>query len=298
MTLAPTVAPTTLAYMEANQAQEMLIMTATEDSGIRFGERVTFETSSPWNRECAEAGVLTTAPPFSLSSGVMVGVGVGFLWCCLTAVTVACLMKARGEIMEQRDIENLLKAQRDGPIASSSSSPPYGRKDAELGSKLDHSTACSTDSDDESDPFDHTKNSRLPPRARAEVAKSVREGAARSGAAGAHHVSHARSMVVQRNQDDIEEGKSGALRPSAKARLASGPEARRGGGRGRAAAEHSQSMSAVPRPDPNRASGRHGKALDGSSRSASMPVKGHKGGSSDARRSSRKWATTRSGTAR
>ncbi|EJK61637.1 hypothetical protein THAOC_17838 [Thalassiosira oceanica] len=267
MTLAPTVAPTTLAYMEANQAQEMLIMTATEKSGIRFG--------------------------------VMVGVGVGFLWCCLTAVAVACLMKARGEIMEQRDIENLLKAQRDGPIASSSSSPPYGRKDAELGSKLDHSTACSTDSDDESDPFDHTKNSRLPPRARAEVAKSVWEGGAGLGTVGAHRVSHGRSMVVQRNQDGVVEGKSGALlRHSANARLASGPEARRGGGRGRVAVEHSQSMSAVPRPDPNRAAGRHGKALDGSSRSASMPVERHKGGSSDARRSTRKWATTRSGTAR
>ncbi|EJK50247.1 hypothetical protein THAOC_30810 [Thalassiosira oceanica] len=190
MTLAPTVAPSTLAYMEANQAQEILNLTATEDSGIGFG--------------------------------VMVGVGVGFLWCCLTAVAVACLMKARGEIMEQRDMENLLKAQRDGPIASSSSSPPEVRKDAELGSKHDHST----DSDDESDPFDHTKNSRLAPRARAEVAKSVREGGAGSGAVVAHRVSHARSMVVQRNRDDIGGGQERRAAP-----LGQGEPGVRAGGR-------------------------------------------------------------------
>ena len=218
----------------------------------------------------------------------MVGVGVGFLWCCLTAIAVACLMKARGEIMEQRDMENLLKAQRDGPIASSSSPPPDDGKDAELGNKQDHST----DSDDESDPFDHSKNKRLDPRARAEVAKSVRESGAGSGAVGAHRVSHGRSMVVtsQRKQDDVEEGKGGALRHSAKARLASVPEDRKGGGSGRkrAAKEHSQSMSAIPRSDPNRASARHGKTLDVSSRSSSMPVEGHEGDPADVRKSVRK----------
>ena len=249
------------------------------------------------DRECAGPGVLTTAPSFSLSSGVLVGVGVGFLWCCLTAVAVACLMKARGEIMEQRDMEDLLKAEKAGPIASSSSSSPpddkKDEKDAELG-KLNNNDH-STDSDDESDPFNQTKNDRLAPRARAEVAKSVRASAtAGAGAVGAHRVSHGRSMVVTaRPLDDIEESKDGALRHSAKARLASGPEVTTNAGPGRrqqrAAAEHSQSM-AIPRSDPirasavraspNRASARVGKSMVVASRSASMPLEEH-GGESD-----------------
>ena len=211
-------------------------------------------------------------------------------------------MKARGEIMEQRDMEDLLKAEKAGPIASSSSPPDDKKdeKDAELGkiNNNDHST----DSDDESDPFDQTKNDRLAPRARAEVAKSVRASAtAEAGAVGAHRVSHGKSMVVTaRPLDDIEESKDGALRHSAKARLASGPEVTTNVGPGRrqqrAAAEHSQSM-AIPRSDPirasairaspNRASARVGKSMVVASRSASMPLEEH-GGESDVKRSVRK----------
>ena len=59
LTLAPTTAPSTRAFMEANQAQEILNTTATEDSGIGFGKSFSFvpremsdhfEMSSPSKR--------------------------------------------------------------------------------------------------------------------------------------------------------------------------------------------------------------------------------------------------------
>lgn len=118
--------------------------------------------------------------------GVFVGLGVGFLWCCLTGISVAYLLSARGEMEEQRDMENLLKAEKANPIdgggddAASvksgkssklrrSSTVPMGNDDSDRpDGDLEH-----TDSDD-SDFFDHTKNPGLKSSARIELTKSVK----------------------------------------------------------------------------------------------------------------------------
>jgi len=52
------------------------------------------------------------------SSGVFVGLGIGFLWCCLTGISVAYIIGARGEMEDARDLDNLLKASRVDPNAA------------------------------------------------------------------------------------------------------------------------------------------------------------------------------------
>lgn len=133
---------------------------------------------------------------FSLSSpnkpAVFIGLGIGFLWCCLTAISVAYLMSARGEMEEQRDMENLLAAEKADPLKASngegvttdaagnavvdvkndiksvrrSSTVPMGDSEEDIFIEK-------TDSDESDDPFDQTKNTRLAPTARVELSKSL-----------------------------------------------------------------------------------------------------------------------------
>jgi len=135
LTPPPTQSPTTLEAYLAKQ-ETHIVLNVTED-------------------EETEAG---------LGFGVFVGVGIGFLWCCLTAISIAYLMNARGEMEEQRDLENLLNAEKADPVAASGG----GDKDDDLKKNSDANT-----SSDDSDPFDQSKNPRLNARARAGLSQSV-----------------------------------------------------------------------------------------------------------------------------
>lgn len=97
-------------------------------------------------------------------------------------------MSARGEMEEQRDMENLLAAEKADPLKASngdgvttdaagnavvdvkgvrrSSTVPMGDSEEDIFIEK-------TDSDDSDDPFDQTKNTRLAPTARVELAKSL-----------------------------------------------------------------------------------------------------------------------------
>ena len=135
LTIPPTESPTTLAYYLAKQEVPILA-----------------NETSP---EETEAG---------LGFGVFVGVGIGFLWCCLTAISIAYLMNARGEMEEQRDLENLLNAEKADPVAAAAG----GDKDDDLKKNSDANISSS-----DSDPFDQSKNPRLNARARAGLSQSV-----------------------------------------------------------------------------------------------------------------------------
>lgn len=82
-----------------------------------------------------ENATITEETDAGLGFGVFVGLGIGFLWCCLTAISIAYLMNARGEMEEQRDLENLLNAEKADPIAAACS----GGKDDELKKESDPS---------------------------------------------------------------------------------------------------------------------------------------------------------------
>ena len=97
-------------------------------------------------------------------------------------------MSARGEMEEQRDMENLLAAEKADPLKASngegvttdaagnavvdvkgvrrSSTVPMGDSEEDIFIEK-------TDSDDSDDPFDQTKNTRLAPTARVELSKSL-----------------------------------------------------------------------------------------------------------------------------
>ena len=96
-------------------------------------------------------------------------------------------MSARGEMEEQRDMENLLAAEKADPLKASNgdgvttdaagnavvdvkgvrrlSTVPMGDSEEDIFIEK-------TDSDESDDPFDQTKNTRLAPTARVELAKS------------------------------------------------------------------------------------------------------------------------------
>jgi hypothetical protein len=52
---------------------------------------------------------------------VFVGVGIGFLWCSLTAISVTYLIRARGEMKERRLMEKLLKGGKANPLVAEKS---------------------------------------------------------------------------------------------------------------------------------------------------------------------------------
>ena len=197
LTPPPTQSPTTLEAYLAKQETHILL-NVTED-------------------EETEAG---------LGFGVFVGVGIGFLWCCLTAISIAYLMNARGEMEEQRDLENLLNAEKADPVAAGGDD-----KDDDLKKNSDANT-----SSDDSDPFDQSKNPRLNARARAGLSQSVNvTGVQRVETAVAARRVHstedmkkvqfsstqrpmARSVVVTKNENKavVENGKvMGAALPAA-----------------------------------------------------------------------------------
>lgn len=186
LTPPPTQSPTTLEAYLAKQETHILL-NVTED-------------------EETEAG---------LGFGVFVGVGIGFLWCCLTAISIAYLMNARGEMEEQRDLENLLNAEKADPVEASG-----GDEDDDLKKNSDANT-----SSDDSDPFDQSKNPRLNARARAGLSQSVNvTGVQRVETAVAARGVHstdmkkvqfsstqmARSVVVTKNENRavVENGKA------------------------------------------------------------------------------------------
>lgn len=112
-----------------------------------------------------ENATITEETDAGLGFAVFVGLGIGFLWCCLTAISIAYLMNARGEMEEQRDLENLLNAEKADPIAAA-----VGRgKDDDLKKESDLNDTDSSDSD----PFDQSKNPRLNARTRAGLSQSV-----------------------------------------------------------------------------------------------------------------------------
>ena len=131
LTPPPTEAPTTYAYFLENQQvliDENVTTTEESDTGLGFG--------------------------------VFVGVGIGFLWCCLTAISVAYLMNARGEMEEQRDLENLLNAEKADPVAGGGGKDDASKKTSDL-NNTSHS-----------DRFD-AKNTRINGRARGGMSQSV-----------------------------------------------------------------------------------------------------------------------------
>ncbi len=137
LTPPPTESPTTYAYFMENQkvlVQENVTITEESDTGLGFG--------------------------------VFVGVGIGFLWCCLTAISIAYLMNARGEMEEQRDLENLLNAEKAGPVSA-----------AAMGGGKDDVSKKTSDLDDtsssDSDHFEKPKTTRLNTRARVGMSQSV-----------------------------------------------------------------------------------------------------------------------------
>jgi len=159
----PTPDPTTAAHYEAilaAQEAQILEEESVEESGMGFA--------------------------------VFIGLGIGFLWCCLTAISVAYLMSARGEMEEQRDMENLLKAEKADPLKDN----PEGSTDSDdVNDENDNNTKNRrslrrgstvpmgdsddkdlyikrVDSDETDDPFDQTKNTRLAPKTRVELSKS------------------------------------------------------------------------------------------------------------------------------
>jgi len=137
LTPPPTESPTTYAYFLENQkvlVEENVTITEESDTGLGFG--------------------------------VFVGVGIGFLWCCLTAISIAYLMNARGEMEEQRDLENLLNAEKAGPVAAAAGG---GGKDDVSKKASDLEDTSSNDSDR----FDNSKNTRINARARVGMSQSV-----------------------------------------------------------------------------------------------------------------------------
>lgn len=157
----PTPDPTTVAYYEAQQA------------ALEAGEDETDE-------EEEESGI---------GFAVFIGLGIGFLWCCLTAISVACLISARGEMEEQRDMENLLKAEKSDPLnandADGVKTDKAGNVVVDGNSNSKSIRRSSTiplgyDSDDSSDPFDHTKNTRLAAKTRVELSQSTNSAGLRN----------------------------------------------------------------------------------------------------------------------
>jgi hypothetical protein len=127
LTPPPTESPTTYAYFLENQpvvVDENATITEETDTGLGFG--------------------------------LFVGIGIGFLWCCLTAISIAYLMNARGEMEESRDLENLLNAEKADPVAAAAATGD-DEKDDVLRKKSDR---YDTSSNDSSDPFDQSNNPR------------------------------------------------------------------------------------------------------------------------------------------
>ena len=134
LTPPPTESPTTYAYFLEQQKvliDENVTITEDTDTGLGFG--------------------------------VFVGLGIGFLWCCLTAISIAYLMNARGEMEEQRDLENLLNAEKD-PVKS------VGRAKGNISKKKSDLTESSNSTDSDSD---EPKNPRINARTRAKLSQSV-----------------------------------------------------------------------------------------------------------------------------
>ncbi|KAL7546263.1 hypothetical protein ACHAWF_009617 [Thalassiosira exigua] len=143
--------------------------------------------------------------------GVFVGLGIGFLWCCLTAISVAYLLSARGAMEEQRDMEELLKAEKSDPLKNkegdddedgksakskkSSRSRKSGKsrrsgKSGKSGSSEGRRTSSFTLNDDDTveegirdmdelealeEELDHANNPNLKVEAKIELSKSVRD---------------------------------------------------------------------------------------------------------------------------
>eukprot|EP00571_Detonula_confervacea_P005871 CAMPEP_0172330022 /NCGR_PEP_ID=MMETSP1058-20130122/61177_1 /TAXON_ID=83371 /ORGANISM="Detonula confervacea, Strain CCMP 353" /LENGTH=1318 /DNA_ID=CAMNT_0013047219 /DNA_START=179 /DNA_END=4138 /DNA_ORIENTATION=- len=164
VTYAPSPSPSTEAYFLAQQAEALEEVDDEEDTGVGFG--------------------------------VFVGLGVGFLWCCLTAISVAYLMSARGDMEEQRDMENLLMAEKANPLDDTNDDGAADAKTDDAGNvvvdpnsdlkKPKRTTTVPMGDDDlddeitdidEADLWDHTKNTRLAPKAREGLSLSTRDGA-------------------------------------------------------------------------------------------------------------------------
>ena len=191
LTNAPTLSPTTMSYrlaMEAAREAALLEdLEEEEDAGIGIGKQHSFvimllasllQCHSIFS--CRHITYFTSL--LLLHSGVYVGLGVGFIWCCLTGISVAYLMGARGEMEEQRDMENLLKAEKNDPLKSADGDDDaVSGKDGEklrrsstvpLGND-DQDDLKETDSD-ESELWDHTQNPRLSTRTKIEISKSMK----------------------------------------------------------------------------------------------------------------------------
>jgi len=166
VTHAPSKRPTTFPHMVATQA-------ALEAEALSSGE------------EEVDSGV---------GFGVIVGLGIGLLWCCLTLISGVFLIGARGEMEEERDMENLLKAEKANPLIDddvndvSAAADSTTKKDAagnhvvdakkdkkQKDSKLHRtSTVPLGNSEDDLDDWDHTNNTRLAPQTRVELRQSTR----------------------------------------------------------------------------------------------------------------------------
>ena len=90
LTKPPTLAPTTYAYWLANQDNDELEETALEEPEVN-----TFM--------------------------IGVGLGVGAIWCCLTAITLTFLYKARSAMNEDKDMEDLLRQEKANPLEAKGS---------------------------------------------------------------------------------------------------------------------------------------------------------------------------------
>mmetsp|Transcript_12445 Transcript_12445/g.26815 ORF Transcript_12445/g.26815 Transcript_12445/m.26815 type:complete len:1210 (-) Transcript_12445:141-3770(-) len=139
------------------------------------------------------------------SFGILVGLGVGFLWVFLTGISIAYLLSARGEMEEQRDMEELLKADKTSPLDDKGDDDDNSKDDT------DDDGAAKSDPEDgklqasENDVevsladtsslvnWDSSDNPRLKSNARVELSKST-NCATRNG--NRQQVAGMRSMIV------------------------------------------------------------------------------------------------------
>jgi len=103
----------------------VLCRTIDEVTGVPTGSPTTNEFLLA--KQAAEEAALLAANATALEVvdegigfGVFVSLGLGFLWCCLTAISVAYLLSARGQMEDQRDMEQLLKAEKANPLDNKS----------------------------------------------------------------------------------------------------------------------------------------------------------------------------------
>jgi hypothetical protein len=195
LTPPPTSGPTTYALFLASQEEQVVTL---DENGFGFGavsQVIHFiqKSISLYSFCCVN---------FTLK---MVGIAVGFLWCCLTGCSVFYLMKARNSMKEQHDLEDLLKQEKSSPLADAESSSdtyvPMGNDDSK-------STVIGGD-----DHMLEKKKADLDGSQRGTMSKSIRQcskinPSAQSPKSSSHRNSSSRSSRKPTNSHDARRKKA------------------------------------------------------------------------------------------